>query len=242
LLRLRGLFTQVPTAQRAIDVVKEAFTNAAAIQGNDSSPTGSGEGALKAESGMTFSLATLQIPTVAHHIVASRQILSDAPRLQGHIENRLIYGLALVEEAQFLTGDGTGLSMSGLNTQATVFSGGVTNATALDTLARAINQLALNNCEADGIVLHPTDWLAIKLLKTTTGEYLLGDPATMTLRAFGAFRWCRPRLRRSASSLCWMRGRRASSPTAKTPWCASPNTTAIFSSATSCPSSLRSAR
>ena len=126
-------------------------------------------------------LTTLNIPTIAHWIAASRQVLSDAPRLEGIISARLLYGLALAEEAEFLTGSGTGLHMSGLNTQATAFTGGVTNATALDTLARALTQLQLANCEGNGIVLHPSDWLAIKLLKTTTGEYLLGDPAQMTV-------------------------------------------------------------
>jgi HK97 family phage major capsid protein len=181
-LTVRGLFTQVPTDQGSIDVVQEAtFTNNAAIQGNDASPTGSGEGALKAESAISFTYASLNVPTIAHRITASRQVLSDAPRLQGHIAGRLLYGLALTEEAQFLTGTGTGLSMNGLNNQATAFTGGSTNATALDTLARAINQLQVANFEPTGIILHPTDWLAIKLMKDAQNRYLIGDPAAQTM-------------------------------------------------------------
>jgi HK97 family phage major capsid protein len=181
-LTIRGLFTQIPTGQGSIEVVQEAsFSSNAAIQGNDASPTGSGEGARKAESQMTFTLSALNIPTIAHWIHASRQILSDAPRLQAHVEGRLLYGLALEEEEQMLTGTGAGLGMNGINNQATAFNGGVTNATALDTLARAINQLQLANCEPSGIVLHPNDWLAIKLLKDTQGRYLIGDPAAQTM-------------------------------------------------------------
>jgi HK97 family phage major capsid protein len=181
-LTVRGLFSQVPTNEGSIDVVQEAtFTNNAAIQGNAASPTGSGEGEVKAESGMTFTASTLTIPTIAHHITASRQVLSDAPRLQGHISGRLVYGLALKEETEMLTGTGSGLSMNGLNNQASAFSGGVTNATALDTLARAITQLQVANFDPSGVVLHPVDWLAIKLLKDSQGRYLIGDPAAQTM-------------------------------------------------------------
>lgn len=131
--------------------------------------------------GPTFTACTLNVPTMAHYITASRQVLSDAPRLEGHISGRLVYGLALKEESEMLTGAGTGLSMNGLNNQASAFLDGVTNATALDTLARAINQLQVSNFEPSGIVLHPTDWLAIKLLKDSNGRYLLGDPAAQTM-------------------------------------------------------------
>ena len=64
-------------------------------------------------------------------------IVSDAPRPQGHVNGRLLYGLALEEEEQFLIGAGTGLNMEGLNVAASAYTGGVTNDTALDTLAFA---------------------------------------------------------------------------------------------------------
>jgi len=180
-LLVRGLFAQVPTDQGIVEVVREStFTSNAAIQGNDSSPTGSGEGALKAESQFTFGIAQLTIPTIAHHTTASRQILSDAARLGGHVSSRLVYGLALKEELEMLAGTGSGLGMNGINNQASAFTGGVTNATALDTLARAINQLQVSNFEPSGIVLNPVDWLAIQLLKDTQGRYLIGDPAATT--------------------------------------------------------------
>jgi hypothetical protein len=107
--------------------------------------------------------------------------LSDAPRLSGHIEDRLLFGLALKEEQEFLTGDGTAGSMVGINQEAAAFLGSAAGQTALDTLAKAANELAIGNYEPSGFVLHPTDWLNMKLLKDTTGRYLLGDPADMTM-------------------------------------------------------------
>ena len=112
---------------------ESAFTNNAAPQ-YDASP-GTHENVPKAESGMTFTLDSFPIRTIAHWIPASRQVLSDAPMLQGHLESRLLYGLALEEEEQLLTGDGSGANINGLVTQATEYDRGVSNDTKLDCLA-----------------------------------------------------------------------------------------------------------
>jgi len=179
-LTIRGLFSQIPTNSNLIEIPTEAsFTSNARPQG-DTSPGGV-EGELKAESAMTFSLSSVAVVTIAHWIPASRQILSDAPRLQGHLESRLLYGLALEEEDEMLTGDGTAGTLNGLNNQATAYNGGVTNDTRLDTLAKAANQLAVGSFEPSGFVLHPTDWLNCQLEKDTTGRYVLGDPGAAAM-------------------------------------------------------------
>lgn len=179
-LTIRGLFNAVPTSSNLIERVSEgSFTNNARPQG-DVSPGGI-EGELKAESAMTFTLQQTPVVTIAHWIPASRQILSDAPLLQAHLQQRLLYGLALEEEQEMLTGDGTAGVINGINNQASAFTGGATNQTALDTLAMAANQLAVSSYEPSGFILHPTDWLNIKLLKDTQNRYLLGDPQSMAM-------------------------------------------------------------
>lgn len=179
-LTIRGLFSAMPTNSNLIEVASEStFTNSAGVQGGDASPTGSGEGSLKNESSMTFTLANIAVVTIAHFIAASRQILSDAPRLQGHIETRLLHGLALEEELEFLTGTGAAGEVNGINNQATAYNQGATADTRIDTLAKAASQLALSNFEPSGFILHPTDWLNVKLLKDTQGRYLLGNPQDM---------------------------------------------------------------
>jgi len=195
---IRALFAQIPVASNLIEVPTEAtFTNNARPQG-DTSPVGHGEGELKAQSTMTFSLASFPVVTIAHYIRASRQILSDAAMLKSHIDRRLLHGLALEEEDEMLTGDGGANTMRGLNSFAQAFAGGVTNATALDTLARAIDQLqGGSNHEATGIILHTSDWLAITLLKDSQGRYLLGNPADMTVPQL----WGKPVIPTSAQTV-----------------------------------------
>lgn len=178
-LTIRDLIPQARASSNLIEFASEAtFTNSAAPQGGGS--PGNAEGELKPESAMTFTLSSAAVITLAHWIPASRQVLSDAGLLAGHINSRLIYGLKLEEEEEILTGTGAAGTLNGLVNQAAAFSHGVTNQTAIDTLLKAILQVSMSNYEASGIVLHPVDWANIVLLKDTTGQYLFSNPQDMT--------------------------------------------------------------
>ncbi len=178
---IRDILAAVPTASNLVEFARElAFTNNAGPQGGLTSPTvPGGEGEIKPESSLTFELASAPVITIAHWIPASRQVLSDAPALQNHVEGRLLYGLLLEEEDELLNGDGTAGTLSGLVANATAFTGGSTNQTALDTLAKAAIQLTQSEYTPTAFILNPADWLGIILSKDTTGRYLFGDPAQM---------------------------------------------------------------
>ena len=106
-LMIRDLLTQNRTSSNLIEFASETlFTNSAGAQGGATSPVGNGEGELKPESTLTFQLNNTPVVTIAHFIPASRQILSDAPMLQGYVDGRLRYGLAYKEEDEMLNGDG----------------------------------------------------------------------------------------------------------------------------------------
>jgi HK97 family phage major capsid protein len=179
-LTIRDLMPQTPTGSNLIEFARElVFTNAAAPQGAVSSPDTTTEGASKAESAITFELATTPVITLAHFIPASRQVLSDAPMLQGYVDGRLRYGLALEEENELLNGNGLQGTLQGLAGQSAAFTGGATNQTALDTLLKADLQVSLSNFSTTGFILHPTDWINILLLKDNTQRYLFSDPHGM---------------------------------------------------------------
>lgn len=177
-LFIRDLLPQATTTSNLIEFASEAtFTNNARAQG-DASPGGI-EGEAFAESAMTFSLSSVAVVTLGHWIPASRQILSDASLLQGHLGSRLMYGLKLTEESQMLTGTGAAGTITGLNSSATAYNRGVTNDTILDTLLKAMLQVSLSNYEVSGYVLHPIDWYGAMQLKDTTNRYLFSDPQSM---------------------------------------------------------------
>ncbi|MGR3512741.1 MAG: phage major capsid protein [Paracoccaceae bacterium] len=146
------------------------------------------EGALKPESDMTFSLQSTGAKVIAHWVKASRQILDDVPQLRDTIDSELTYGLALAEESQILNGDGTGQNLSGLIPNATAFADPMSllTPTMIDTVGAAILQNALAEYPATGVVVHPADWMRMRLLKDGDGKYILGDPqSNVTPNLFG---------------------------------------------------------
>ncbi|SFU67812.1 MULTISPECIES: phage major capsid protein [unclassified Methylobacterium] len=138
------------------------------------------ETTVKPEAEMAFELLSTPTRVIAHWIPASRQVLEDTPQLAGMIDGEMRYGLALKEEQQLLYGDGTGQNLLGMVPQATPYAAPVafTGGTSLDTIALAILQTSLADLPADGIVLHPSDWMLMRLLKNSDGDYVLGPPGS----------------------------------------------------------------
>lgn len=180
-LRVRDLLTTVPVSSGSVEYPRHlSTTNAAASVA---------EAALKPESAMTFDLATASIRTIAHFLPASRQILDDAPQLKAFIDNEMLYGLAFVEDNQLLNGAGTGTDLNGIYTQATTFAanpGVVATPNKIDAILYALLQNSIANVPADGIVLHPSDWVGMLATKDSQGRYIFGDPVQqVTPNLFG---------------------------------------------------------
>lgn len=175
-LTIRDLLAQGRISSNSLEYVREnVFTNSAA-------PVA--ENTLKPESNLTFTKETANVKTIAHWVQASRQIMDDAPALESYLNNRLLYGLALAEEAQLLTGNGTGDNLLGLKPVAADYDTGLnaTGDTKADQIAHAIFQVSESEFEASGIILNPRDWHAIALLKDAEGRYIFGGPAAFAAR------------------------------------------------------------
>lgn len=175
-MTVRDLLTPGRTNSNAIQYPKETgFTNAAATVTETA-------GTAKAQSDLQFDIVTSSVTTIAHWVLATRQILDDVPMLQSYIDGRLRYGLAYAEELQLLNGDGSGTNLNGVYTQATAFTQAATlgtttmTATKVDVIRLAMLQGALAEFPPSGIVLHPLDWATIELQKTTDGAYLFSNP------------------------------------------------------------------
>lgn len=169
-LAVRDLLPVIQVSSNSVEYPKQTTrTNAAA-------PVA--EGAVKPESAYAFQLQTVNTQVIAHWIPASRQVLDDAPQLRGIIDGELRYGLALAEETQLLYGDNTGANLNGMVPQATAYVAPFTvpSPTMIDLLGLAIVQAALADFPPDGIVIHPSDWMRIRLTKDADGKYIFGDP------------------------------------------------------------------
>lgn len=174
-MTIRDLITPGRTASNAIQYVKETgFTNLAATVTETA-------GTAKAQSEIKFDIVTTAVVTIAHWVLATKQILDDVPQLQSYIDGRLRYGLMYVEENQLLNGGGTGTDLNGIYTQATAYSQPIEptaagNLTKIDVIRLAMLQAFLAEYPPSGIVMHPSDWADIELTKTEDGAYLFANP------------------------------------------------------------------
>jgi HK97 family phage major capsid protein len=181
-MTIRDLLTPGQMDGNALEYVKETgFTNNAGMVA---------EGAKKPESSLKYDVVSTTAKVIAHFVKASRQILDDASQLASIIDGRLRYGLAFKEEQQLLNGDGTGQNLLGIIPQATAYVAPFDpgSATVIDKLRLAMLQAELAEYPSSGIVLNPTDWARIELLKDTTGRYIIGNPQGV----IGATLWNRP--------------------------------------------------
>lgn len=175
-LTVRDLLMPGRTSKAVIFYLKETgFTNNAA-------PVS--EGSLKPKSDLTFDMVTGVVRTIAHLLDVSLQMLDDVDFIQSYIENRMTYGLKLIEEGQLLNGSGTGQNLNGIYTQATAYAqpagSVVQNETDIDKLRLAFLQVELANAQTTGVILHPTSWANIELLKDTQNRYIIANPQNTT--------------------------------------------------------------
>ena len=184
--RVRDLFPSRTTNAAIIEYFRmTGFTNNAAAVAERS---GDAFGA-KPQSSFTFVGQQAPVRTMAHWEAAHRNVLADEPQLRSIIDNELMYGLRLQEDAQILNGSGTGENLRGiLNTsgvQTYNWSAGTYSGTAgmSDTKADAVRRAAtlsfLAYYEPSGIVLNPNDWEDIELSKDGNGAYVVAVSVAM---------------------------------------------------------------
>jgi len=184
--RVRDLFPARSTTSTVIEYfIMSGFTNNAAMVAER---VGNQFG-IKPQSSMSFTGAQTSVKTMAHWEAAHRNVLADEPQLRGIIDNELMYGLRLQEDAQILLGDGTGENLLGVlktpGIQTYNWSSGATAAlnqkadSRADALRRALTLSALAYYEPSGIVIHPNDWENIELTKDGNGQYLIATSVAL---------------------------------------------------------------
>lgn len=171
-VQVTDIFPQGTISQAANVYMEETvFTNAAG----------------EVDEGGTYQEATLQLAErsdvvrkIAVWLPVTDEQLEDESAVLGYINRRLPFMLRQKLDSQLLNGTGAGtptqlngvLSRSGIQTQAKG-----TDA-APDAIYKALNLVEVNGrATPDFVVIHSTDWQNIRLLRTTDGVYIWGNPA-----------------------------------------------------------------
>ena len=163
------------TDSNVVRFVKEsAYTDNSGAVAEGSAPSDS-------EFELTAEDAVVQKMTAVMTI--SQEMLDDTPALSSYLSQRIPAKLNATIDDQLIGGSGTSPNLKGLLNGGTAFdtsaSGAfyqsIDNAQELDVVYVSLNQLALQNYSANAIVLNPTDFHKMALLKDTTNEYLRGN-------------------------------------------------------------------
>lgn len=121
---------------------------------------------------------TETLKKIAAFIKESDEMVEDLPFLVSSINNRLLYQLGLFEENQILNGNGTGTNLTGLLNRSGIQTlGAGTDAAAgnADQIFRAITAVQTGSgFDADGIIIHPTDYQTLRLSKDANNQYFGG--------------------------------------------------------------------
>lgn len=171
-VHVRNLIPQGSTSSDVVRFVKESgYSNGAAT---------AAEGATLAQSDFDMTASDANVRKIGTYFRISEEMLADTPQLTSYLSARAPEKLLSVEDTQILSGNGTAPNLSGIITDAADFdtsaSGAfyqsVEAANEFDVLVATLNQLALSEYQADYIMLNPTDFHKILLLKDTQNSYL----------------------------------------------------------------------
>jgi len=166
---IRQLLAQGSTQSDVVRFVKESgYSNGAAA---------TAEGTTLTQSDFDMTAADANVRKIGTYFRISEEMLADTPQLTSYLSARAPEKLLEVEDTQILSGNGTAPNLSGIITDATAFAAGdladsVDNANDFDVIVAALNQLAGANYNADTILLNPSDFHKILLLKDTQNNYL----------------------------------------------------------------------
>jgi HK97 family phage major capsid protein len=133
----------------------------------------------KPESTLGLTTTDETIKKIATILPVSEEMVQDAPAIQSYINGRLSLFVRIEEERQLLRGTSGSAEVQGMLTSRSVpvYAGGTAAGNKAEQLFKAMNGMRGSAfVDPDWIVMHPTDWQDIRLLKDTANQYYGGGP------------------------------------------------------------------
>lgn len=163
------IIPQSPTTQAAVVYMEETTsTNSAATRL---------EGGAAGESALVYTERSVAVREISTILPVTEIQIEDVAQAQSLIDNRLMTFLDLAEETQLLTGDNSAPNLNGFHTAVSQTQAKSTDPTP-DALYKAMTKVrATGMAEPSAVIMHPNDWQDIRLLRTTDGIYIWGNPS-----------------------------------------------------------------
>jgi HK97 family phage major capsid protein len=179
--RLSGL-DDIPSREvRLLSIVSRGTASSNVISwvskvNRDGAAGGTAEGTLKNQIDFDIVVNSENVKKFTAFIKISEEMVDDIDFMNTEINNELVSELLRAIELQVYSGDGSGLNLNGIVTQATAFVAttapvAVDNANLVDVLRTAITQIKIaNQMPPNYIMLHPTDVLGLLQIKRSTTD------------------------------------------------------------------------
>lgn len=178
-IQLLDLVPTRPTTQNAIKFMKETLlTNAAAAK----SETGAA-----GEAALTYTEQNLPIERIPVFIPISEIQLEDEPGLRSLVDERLIFMVRQELDRQVAVGSGVSNELTGLVNASDIQTQAKGADSVLDALYKGQKKVRVDGrCSPSAYLIHPNDWMGIRLTTTADGVYLYGSPAeSAAMRLWG---------------------------------------------------------
>jgi len=144
-----------------------------------SGAAGVAEGGTKPESSLGLTTTDEPIKKIATILPVSEEMLEDAPAIQSYINGRLSLFVRIEEERQLLRGASGGNEVQGILTSRNVpvYAGGTAQGNKAEQLFKGMNGMRGSAfLEPEWVIINPTDWQDIRLLKDNSGQLYGGGP------------------------------------------------------------------
>lgn len=182
-LRLPG-FVAAPTRPiQLLDIIPMGKTSKDAVPYMEETTRTHGaaataEGGAFAESAFAFTEKSGPVKKITDSVPVTDEQLEDELFIVGYINGRLVFGIRQKADSLALIGDGTGANLRGLKNVAGIQVQAKGADPVPDAFFKAMTKTRLvGRTVPTHHVMHPTDWQAVRLIRTADGVYVWGSPS-----------------------------------------------------------------
>ena len=178
-VQVTDIIPTTTTSQQAIVFMQEdTFTNAATevAESTNVASTSPATGQYP-EQELSLSEASSPVRKLAVWIPVTDEQLEDEAGARGYINRRLPLMLRLRLDSQILNGNGTAPNLRGILQTANIQTQAKGTDPVADAVYKALTKVRVGGRATPGaVVMNSTDWQNLRLLRTTDGIYIWGNP------------------------------------------------------------------
>lgn len=169
-IQVLDLIPSTTTGQSALSYMEETLLTDAAAEVAEAGTYG--------EAAMSWTEQTEPVRKIGVWIPVTDEQLADEPRMRGIINNRLPAMIRRRLDSQLLSGAGAAPNLRGILNKSGIQTQARGSDVAPDAIYKAMTAVRVTGRSIPGaVVIHPTNWSTIRLMKTTDGIYIWGSPA-----------------------------------------------------------------